>query len=188
MAKKIDRRVRYTKMVLRESLSKLLKENPIEKITVKQICEDADINRGTFYSHYSDQFDLYDHIVEELIEGGFECLGNFMVQTDEELNQRLISVFEYIKDNGELIKTLISKGVEYRVEKQIRDIVKNIYLSKNTSDIDIDYINCAYSFIAAGAISLVRQWLNSDTSKSPEEMAVFSRKLVSKGFSSLFNN
>ena len=185
MVKKIDRRVRYTKMVLRESLSALLKDESIEKITVKRICEHADINRGTFYSHYSDQFDLYNNIVDELIEGIFERLGNFMTVPEEELVKSIVNTFEYIKENGELITTLINKGVEYNVEKRIRNIVEEIYLSKN-DDVDMDYLNCAYSFIAAGSISLIRQWLNSDMSKSAEEMAFFSRQLISRGFSSLF--
>jgi len=55
---KTDRRVKYRKMVLRESLTKLMQEKPISRITIKELCEDADINRATFYSHYNDQFDL----------------------------------------------------------------------------------------------------------------------------------
>ncbi|MFA7674359.1 MAG: TetR family transcriptional regulator, partial [Clostridia bacterium] len=48
-----DRRVRYTKMVLKESFINLLSKKGISNITIKQICEDADINRATFYTHYS---------------------------------------------------------------------------------------------------------------------------------------
>ena len=55
--KKKDRRVKYTKKALKNSLIDSLKEKTIEKITVKELCEKADVNRGTFYSHYSDQFD-----------------------------------------------------------------------------------------------------------------------------------
>ena len=55
---KEDRRVKYTKMVLKESLIDLLSKKDISCITIKQICEEADINRATFYTHYSDQFDL----------------------------------------------------------------------------------------------------------------------------------
>ncbi len=55
---KDDRRVKYTKMVLKESFIKLLEKKDISQITIKEICEDADINRATFYAHYNDQFDL----------------------------------------------------------------------------------------------------------------------------------
>lgn len=47
----MDRRKKYTRMVLKESLMELLKNKPISNITIKEICEEADINRSTFYSH-----------------------------------------------------------------------------------------------------------------------------------------
>ena len=56
MMKRSDARVRYTRKVLKESLLSLLKEKPINKITVKEVCELAELNRATFYSHYSDCF------------------------------------------------------------------------------------------------------------------------------------
>ena len=63
-----DRRVRYTKLVLRQSLLELMRDRPINKINVTDICERADINRGTFYAHYADQYDLLAQIENELYE------------------------------------------------------------------------------------------------------------------------
>jgi AcrR family transcriptional regulator len=60
-----DRRVKYTKMVLKDSLIKLMQEKPISRITIKAICEDADVNRATYYSHYKDQFDQLNQIEAE---------------------------------------------------------------------------------------------------------------------------
>ena len=55
---KMDARKRYTQMVLKQSFLKLLKEKPVNKITVKEVCELAELNRATFYAHYSDCFAL----------------------------------------------------------------------------------------------------------------------------------
>jgi len=55
---KTDARVRYTKNVIQESFFKLIKEKPINKITVKSICDLSEINRATFYKYYTDPFDL----------------------------------------------------------------------------------------------------------------------------------
>ena len=49
---KDNRRVHYTKAALRQSLISHLKKKPIDRITVKEICETADLNRGTFYAYY----------------------------------------------------------------------------------------------------------------------------------------
>ena len=55
---KVDRRVKYTKMVLEDSFIKLLEKKDISQISITEICDNADINRATFYAHYSDQNDL----------------------------------------------------------------------------------------------------------------------------------
>ncbi len=185
MAKKIDRRVRYTKMMLKSSIAELLNEKPLEKITVKEICEQADINRGTFYSHYADQYDLYNSIVNELLDGIFERLGDFMANDEEALIASITNVYDYLKDNAETIRTLLRNGVDYSIENKIRNIIKGIYLEKINKSVDIDLINAAYSYMAAGAISLIRYWLNSNMNKSSREMAEFSLQLTSNGLSSL---
>lgn len=55
---KSDRRVRYTRMVLKQALLSLMLERPITRITVTEICERAEVNRATFYAHYADPYDL----------------------------------------------------------------------------------------------------------------------------------
>ena len=63
----VDRRIRKTKQQLRQSLTALLKEKPIQDITVRELADLADINRGTFYLHYRDVYDLLNQIEEELL-------------------------------------------------------------------------------------------------------------------------
>ena len=46
MKKKEDRRILYTRMVIKESFLSLIQEKPLDKITIKEICEKADINRA----------------------------------------------------------------------------------------------------------------------------------------------
>ena len=65
---KLDARKRYTQMILKQSFLKLLKEKPVNKITVKELCELSQINRATFYTHYSDCFALLESIEEDLLE------------------------------------------------------------------------------------------------------------------------
>ena len=59
---KTDRRVRRTKRLLLESLTSLMKEKPIKDISVKELTDLADINRGTFYLHYRDIYDMLEQL------------------------------------------------------------------------------------------------------------------------------
>ena len=66
--RKTDARIRYTQSVLKQVLLSFLKEKPINRITVKEVCERAGLNRATFYAHYSDCFALLESIEEDLLE------------------------------------------------------------------------------------------------------------------------
>ena len=59
-----DARVRYSKMIIQSNFVSLLKQKPMNKITVKELCEMADINRATFYKYYMDFYDLMEKIEE----------------------------------------------------------------------------------------------------------------------------
>ena len=66
--KKIDARIRYTRRVLKDAFLTLLKQKPVNKITVKEVCELAELNRATFYTHYSDCFALLESIEQDILD------------------------------------------------------------------------------------------------------------------------
>ena len=53
-----DHRTRVTKILIRKSFMELLKNKPIQNISIKEICDKSGISRGTFYAHYTDIYDL----------------------------------------------------------------------------------------------------------------------------------
>lgn len=65
---KTDARVRYTRMRIQEAFFACLEEKPVSKITVKELCDKAEINRATFYTHYADPFDLLEKMQEDALE------------------------------------------------------------------------------------------------------------------------
>ena len=62
-----DKRILKTKKILKQTFMDMLSKKSFEKITVKSICENADISRITFYSHYDDKYDLVSDISEDLL-------------------------------------------------------------------------------------------------------------------------
>lgn len=69
---KTDRRVRKTKKQLRMALTALMMERGVGDITVREIAELADVNRGTFYAHYRDVNDLLAQVEEERVPAAEE--------------------------------------------------------------------------------------------------------------------
>ena len=79
MKEKTDRRIRKTKAQLRAGLAKLMQEKSIKEITVKELVEEVDINRSTFYLHYTDIFNMLSTIEEELLEEIRQTIQNHPV-------------------------------------------------------------------------------------------------------------
>ena len=96
----MDRRVKRTKKILYEALLTLMQNKAINKITVKELTELADINRKTFYLHYTDIFDMIDQIKENILLEFNDIISKhkFTSETKEDLYLLLneIIIFKYI--------------------------------------------------------------------------------------------
>ena len=68
MQKKEDLRVIKTKRAIKQVFHELIKKKPVEKITVTEIARLAEINKGTFYLHYRDIYELYDEFLHDFAE------------------------------------------------------------------------------------------------------------------------
>lgn len=101
--KTTDHRTRVTKMLIRKAFTDLLKQKPIQSISIKELCESAGINRGTFYSHYSDIYDLLKQIEDDMMNDLFDALKP-LLELDSDLTPVKISasIFQCLKDNADL--------------------------------------------------------------------------------------
>lgn len=75
-----DRRVRRTRMRLQQAMLELLKEKDARSITVRELTQRADVNRGTFYAHYKDVFDLLDQMEQDLFQRLTQLLSSYSTQ------------------------------------------------------------------------------------------------------------
>ena len=100
----IDRRIRKTRRLLRECLTALLKEKKVQGITVREIADMADINRGTFYLHYKDVFDLMEQIENELLKELEDMLNHHQAQ-DLLSRPSLIfaELYPLVQDNADIV-------------------------------------------------------------------------------------
>jgi len=187
---KDDRRVKYTKMVLKESFIKLLEKKSLSQITIKEICEDADINRATFYAHYNDQYDLLKKIENELLDNINAHIADFN-QKNDDMNAVLIAenIFEYLKENARLCKLLLSERGDFSFQKRLMMLVYDKIITELTDSNkitkeDAEYI---YSFTITGCVGIVQKWLDDDMKKSAHYMAEMTIKLT-LGLISLLKN
>ena len=101
---KVDRRVRRTEEQLKRALTQLLLEKPVREITVRELTDRADVNRGTFYAHYTDLYDMLEQMESELL-GEFEAVLDRHAPDDltRDLSPLLSDVFCFVEENRALV-------------------------------------------------------------------------------------
>ncbi|WP_100372887.1 TetR/AcrR family transcriptional regulator [Bacillus sp. FJAT-45037] len=187
MTSKLDRRKKYTRMVLKDSLMMLLKQKQISSITVKEICELADINRSTFYSHYSDQFDLLYRIEEEILEDMNQTLSHYNFNKEEEALQMTEKILEYVAENRDVCQTLLSEHGDTNFQNKVMMITYEFtmksWLEINKSDQKVsEYISL---YVISGSLHVIKNWLNNGMDKSPKQLAEIINEFTNNGLASL---
>ena len=152
---KIDARVRYTKKVIKDSFLKILKTKPVNKITVKEVCDLAEINRATFYSHYYDCFDLMDRIEDEIIDVFKKSLTHI-----EEFNTSALigAIYNMVEQNREACDVLIFRGASPSILNHMISLAKDTSISvweKQLSKASKDELEMLYMHLSNGLVSVV---------------------------------
>ena len=172
--KKIDRRVRKTRRALKEALIEKLKDKPIQEITVREIADEIDINRGTFYQHYRDIYDMLSQIESELFGEFGELLYNSDKHHTHDIMSTFIGFVTLLKENRDLVLVLLGPNGDPafvdRVKEMVREHVIDAWMRVNSSDM-IQYFDYYYEFVVAGCIGLFQKWLATGAKESPEKLA-----------------
>lgn len=103
-----DRRIRKTKKALRAALVRLLSKESIAEITIKELTDEADVHRGTFYHHYRDAFDLKEQVEEEIGQELDEVLSS--VPESDGAFELLLRVLRFLEENRDVAKMLASES------------------------------------------------------------------------------
>ena len=183
--KKEDRRVRRTKKLLTQALTQLLQEKQINEITVKELTDLADMNRGTFYLYYKDMFDM----LEKIEDGMFEALDAIVsLHEHDDVSQQtkpiLLDLFDFIEENQEMCRVLLSPHGDMNFLHRLNEVVREKCLKawpnirKEKGEADFDY---HYSFVVFGCAGIVRAWVNRNCPESAEKMAEMAYGMILRG-------
>lgn len=168
-----DARVRYTKMVIKKSFMELLKKQTVNRITVKDVCAAAEINRATFYKHYTDCFDLLKQIEDEMISELQQ-----MVQDTQHKNTTdiLKKMFGKIKEDSELYITLASENGDSTLPSRILNLCyeqMNPSLESQFPQISETKREWLYYFSAHGCSGILGHWINTGMKEDASELSKF---------------
>jgi AcrR family transcriptional regulator len=182
---KNDRRIRKTKKALSQSLTKLMIEKPINKITITELTELADVNRSTFYLYYQDIYDMVDKIETEMMDEFQAALQKLFLheQNTDNILSFFLFVFDYVKENADFCKVLLGKDGDYNFLNKFKKVITETHppiVNKN----DRFQSNYFMPFAISGCIGVIQQWLQEDMVVPPEDISKFVIELIANGVNS----
>lgn len=184
MNEKTDLRVIKTKKILFDTLLKLMKNKSFEKIKISNICEEALINRSTFYAHYEDKYELLMELFEEkklsLLK---EFEDNENVSFSKQYLMDLLNILIYhIEENKEIYGAILTNNrngilIDFLIDVIERDVSERIKKSNEIKDSTLP-IDIIVKFYAGGLINIGISWITRTEKYSKEELLSYIDKLI----------
>lgn len=178
-----DRRSMRTKKLIRDALSELIEEKGYNNISITDLTLRANINRGTFYLHYTDKYDLLEKIEDEMIQELHDITKD--ISDSDSLNMDSVQkpmpymaeVFKYFKDNAKFMRAILSSKGDPIFQLKLKKLIdtflfeKNLLKSLNPDNLMVpeEYF---MAYVLSAHLGVLQQWLESGMEKSPEEMAL----------------
>ena len=170
------RNYQKTEKAIKESLIALYKEKKdINKITVKELCEVANISRSTFYLHYSDLISIFESVGDKFVESLKVMIIELAKSAKFDFPPYIIKIFKMINESNELIRIGLSS--EYpliyieNIKDQLESVIKNSPVFINTKygkDQTLAEIRIVVSGMIDFIIGLIRSNVKIDVNKYTE--------------------
>lgn len=177
-------RFQETEQKIQQTLLKILKSKNFDKVTVREICSDAQINRSTFYAHYLDVYDLIEKTESSLHKELASSFADGSIDTDNFLNSTYLTIFlQHIYDNKNFYRVCLKTRKSYPIQQGFEHIFNAIvkpYCEKTglKSQNEMMYF---FVYFQAGFTTMLKRWVENDFQESPDELAEIMCKCMSNG-------
>lgn len=177
-----DLRVIKTKQSIQRAFIELLKDKPLEKITVADLCRQSGITRKTFYLHYENVPKYFEEFIELLLvdlEQAMQKSSSYITEKNYQLEPQMIHLFEHVYNHKDFYQFIFSSNSNIAYYKlffeRIKAFVKSSMQSKELLDEPTEFID---SFLANAILGVILEWYNEGFQKSIDEMNNILLKLL----------
>lgn len=170
---KQDLRVAVTKRLIKEALLRLLKEKPLDKIKVNELCAESGVNRATFYRHYETLRD----VLREIETAFFQQIPHPAkpLRNVGEARQHMETVCTFFYTHADMVKILFLNRTDADMMQGMSEFYRNFLELYNKEmpkpDMDEDTAKVIIALVGGGGHCLLRQWILGDIRKTPGEIA-----------------
>lgn len=170
-----NRRIRMTKALLNDSFLKALEKKPLARITVKEICDDADVNRSTYYVYYSDPYDQLSKLEQELMNDQTSLIDSILQEypmDDDGFQKTITKLLLYYREKKKMLQILLGKYGDVHLEYDMLSFFAQRVISSFTPDEQAPQeILQEYIYAATGCFGLICYWIMQECQEPPEILA-----------------
>jgi len=171
LTQKTDRRIIKTRAAIYGALVELMKENRFETITIQNIANLANVNRGTIYLHFTDKYNLLDQLIAEKLSE-LELVFEIQFMQNGICIEDYTPIFQYFQDNFDFYSVLLTDSGIVFFHTCLRDTITKITTIQNKGvrpeGLHVDIVN---EMVASGFSGLIEWWIKNNLDYTPEEMA-----------------
>ena len=169
----LDARVRYTKMVINQSIAALLQQKPFHKVSLAEVCKFAEINRATFYRHYKDLYDWKEQLEQECLDRTKAVLENCQ---EANLTETLAEQLRDMRNNAELYRLISSPNFESNALELALSMILENADSETKKRLALDSQKDFYQkwdcyYLIYGCLGIIECWVKDGMREAPEELA-----------------
>lgn len=193
--KKTDLRIQRTQKAIIDTFYELLDEKSFNSITVIDICDRALINRGTFYTHFEDKYQLLDKCIYDIMMG-FDAEVD-KVHGDSDLlvyyGDVLDVAMNFLTVHRKRVRTIITKADCSLVFDKVHEMLVNNIVGKvgklsPREDVENIPVQLLAQFFSGGVIQLVKWWLLDESKFAAEDIKYQLTRLVRNTILQYYSN
>jgi len=163
--KKVDPRSIRTRKLLLDAFLKLTTKKDFKDITIKDITDEATVNRATFYSHFQDKYDLMDAgIIEEIVENIVKNLSNYEQLNEESIINIFITLTKFHTDLAKQFDTQCRRSyasfssiIEQKIKNELEKVFYSLFL-KQQSKLDLEALKIGAAVLSWGIYGSSLDW------------------------------
>ncbi len=173
----MDRRIKKTKNLIRQEVTRVYSSNRKVKLNVSSLCESIDINRSTFYLHYNCIEDVIEEIEKEIVED----VKKICVDYRDNVTNALTEICIYVKQHNNEAKTIFNVSFSHFLNLVLREFYQlandSWFVTSVEGNISKEYVT---TFLIYGSLGVIKKWVFDDF-KAPIEA-------IANGFHDFFKS
>ncbi|CAH0233936.1 hypothetical protein SRABI96_02749 [Peribacillus sp. Bi96] len=181
MASIHEEMVQKTKTQIQYHFIALVEEDGFSQVSVKKIAERANINRGTFYLHYVDKYELMDHLQQQLLNELQARITAilpkevFMALHQQQLYPPFVAIFQFISEHAHALRAILGDKGDPSFAKKVKRVFGEVLLerliSQHPAAKDEEFLKYMNAFMTSAILGVIQEWLENCEEQSVEEMA-----------------